>query len=94
MLYSGLFSSSVTEARTTRGDIELVEVPASEMAEKMGNPKGVNTIMLGAFVKKSNLVTLDSLMKGLEDSFKIDISYVLPVVREMSSEKRMEELDL
>ncbi|MFC1977840.1 hypothetical protein ACFLWS_06235 [Chloroflexota bacterium] len=25
---------------------------------------------------------------GLEDSFKIDISYVLPVVREMSSEKR------
>jgi len=68
----GLFfiNSSITEAKTTRGDIELIEVPASEMAEKMGNPKGVNTVMLGAFIKKSNLVSLDSLLKGLEDSFK------------------------
>lgn len=68
----GLFfiNSSITEARTTRGDIELIEVPASEMAEKMGNPKGVNTVMLGAFIKKSNLVSLDSLLTGLEDSFK------------------------
>ena len=68
----GLFfiNSSITEAITSRGDIELVEVPASEMAEKMGNPKGVNTVMLGAFIKKSNLVSLDNLMKALEDSFK------------------------
>jgi len=68
----GIFfiNSSITEAKTTRGDIELIEVPASEMAEKMGNPKGVNTVMLGAFIKKSNLVSLDSLLKGLEDSFK------------------------
>ncbi len=68
----GIFfiNSSITEAKTTRGDIEIVEVPASEMAEKMGNPKGVNTVMLGAFIKQSNLVSLDSLLKGLEDSFK------------------------
>lgn len=68
----GLFfiNSSITEARTTRGDIELVEVPASEMAEEMKNPKGVNTVMMGAFIKKTNLVSLDSLMKSLEDSFK------------------------
>ncbi len=63
-------NSSITEASITREDIELIEVPASEMAEEMGNPKGVNTVMLGAFVKKSKLVSLDSLMKGLEDSFK------------------------
>ena len=68
----GLFfiNSSITEASTTRGDIELIEVPASAMAEEMKNPKGVNTVMLGAFIKKSNLVSLDSLLKGLEDSFK------------------------
>lgn len=68
----GLFfiNSSITEAKVTRGDIELIEVPASEMAEEMKNPKGVNTVMLGAFIKKSNLVSLDSLLKGLEDSFK------------------------
>ena len=65
-----LINSSITEAKTTRGDIELIEVPASEMAEEMGNPKGVNTIMMGAFIKKSNLVSIESLMSALEDSFK------------------------
>ncbi len=68
----GLFfiNSSITEAKITRGDIEVIEVPASELAEKMNNPKGVNTVMLGSFIKKSNLVSLDSLMEALEDSFK------------------------
>ncbi|MFO8100750.1 MAG: 2-oxoacid:acceptor oxidoreductase family protein [Dehalococcoidia bacterium] len=63
-------NSSITEVRITREDIEVVEVPASRIAEGMKNPKGVNTVMLGTFVKKSGLVSLDSLMKGLEDSFK------------------------
>lgn len=63
-------NSSITEARIMRGDIELVEVPASEIAEEMNNPKGVNTVMMGAFIRKSNLVSLDSLMTSLEDSFK------------------------
>ena len=68
----GIFfvNSSITKARITRGDIELVEVPASEIAEELKNPKGVNTVMMGAFIKKSNLVSLDSLMTSLEDSFK------------------------
>ncbi len=63
-------NSSITKARPIREDIEIIEVPASEVAEEMKNPKGVNTVMLGAFIKKSNLVSLDSLIKGLEDSFK------------------------
>lgn len=68
----GLFfiNSSITQVRPTRGDFELIEVPASQIAEDMKNPKGVNTVMLGALIRKSNLVSLDSLMKGLEDSFK------------------------
>ncbi len=68
----GMFfiNSSITKARPIREDIEIIEVPASEVAEEMKNPKGVNTVMLGAFIKKSNLVSLDSLIKGLEDSFK------------------------
>lgn len=68
----GLFfiNSSITEAHITRHDIELVEVPASEMAEGMKSPKSVNTVMLGAYIRKTGLVSLESLMKGLEDSFK------------------------
>lgn len=63
-------NSSLIQPDVTRGDLELVEVPASGMAEELGNPKSANMIMLGAFTRKSNLVSLDSLIKGLEESFK------------------------
>ena len=74
----GLFfiNSSITEARVSRDDIEVVEVPASEIAEDLKSPKSVNTVMLGAFIKKNSLVSLDSLMKALEDSFKKKVKLI------------------
>ncbi|MDY6912381.1 MAG: 2-oxoacid:acceptor oxidoreductase family protein [Chloroflexota bacterium] len=68
----GLFfiNSSITEAKISRGDIELIEVPASNMAEEMKNPKSVNMIMLGAFTRKSNLVSLDTVIEGLKKTLK------------------------
>jgi 2-oxoglutarate ferredoxin oxidoreductase subunit gamma len=64
----GLFfvNSSLVEAEISRGDISIVSVPANGMAEKLGSPKAANMIMLGAFAKKSDLVSLSSLFKGLK----------------------------
>jgi 2-oxoglutarate ferredoxin oxidoreductase subunit gamma len=63
----GIFflNSTLIKALPDRGDIEVVSVPANAMAEKMGNIKSANMVMLGAFMKKSNLVSLQSLMDGL-----------------------------
>jgi 2-oxoglutarate ferredoxin oxidoreductase subunit gamma len=63
----GIFflNSTLIKALPSRGDIEVVSVPANAMAEKMGNIKSANMVMLGAFMKKSNLVSLQSLMDGL-----------------------------
>jgi len=63
----GLFflNSSLISGDTTRGDIEIVNVPASELAEKMGNIKSANMIMLGAFIKKTNIVHLQSVIDSL-----------------------------
>jgi 2-oxoglutarate ferredoxin oxidoreductase subunit gamma len=68
----GIFflNSSLIKAPVNRGDIEIVNVPANEMAEKMENPRSANMIMLGAFVKKSNLVHLQSLIEGLNVALK------------------------
>jgi len=64
----GLFfiNSSLVEAEISRGDISIVSVPANGIAEKLGSPKAANMIMLGAFAKKSDLVSLSSLFKGLK----------------------------
>ena len=63
-------NSTLIKEPINRGDIEVVNVPANEVAEKMGSIKSANMIMLGAFIKKSNLVRLESLVEGLSAALK------------------------
>jgi len=63
-------NSSLIEAEISRGDIEIVEVPASGIAEELGNPKSANMVMLGALAKRSNLVSIATLIAGLKDTLK------------------------
>ncbi len=58
-------NSTLISALPSRGDIEVVNIPANAIAEKLGNIKSANMVILGAFVKKSNLVSLQSLVDGL-----------------------------
>ena len=68
----GLFfiNSSLVEAELSRGDIAIVEVPANRIAEKLGSARSANMVMLGAFTKKSNLVSLSSIVEALENTLK------------------------
>ncbi len=61
-----LVNSSLVEAEISRGDIEVVKVPASSLADKLGSPKSANMVMLGALIKKSNLVSLSSVTETLK----------------------------
>jgi len=63
-------NSSLTQAEISRGDIEVVQVPADNIAEELGNRKSANIVMLGAFIKKGNLVSLDSVFEGLKETLK------------------------
>lgn len=63
-------NSSLVETEITRGDINAVKIPASKIAEELGSPKSVNMVMLGAFIKKSNVVSMSSIVAGLKDALK------------------------
>jgi len=59
-----LFSnSSLINIEVVRGDIDVIKIPANKLAEDMGNPRGANMIMLGAFIKKSRLVKIESIVQ-------------------------------
>ncbi len=60
-----LVNSSMVNITSVRGDIEVVEVPSSELAEKLGNLKVANMIILGVFVKVSNITPFTLLLKNL-----------------------------
>ena len=65
-----LINSSLIETEITRGDIDIISVPANDIAERLGNTKSANMVMLGAFIKKSKLVSLDSVIEGLGNILK------------------------
>ena len=58
-------NSTLISVPPERGDIEVVSIPANAIAEKLGSIKSANMVILGAFIKKSNLVQLQSLIDGL-----------------------------
>ena len=66
----GLFfiNSSLVESDLSRGDINVISVPANGIAEKLGSPRSANMVMLGAFIRKSGLVSLDSLINALKST--------------------------
>ncbi len=63
-------NSTLIKDPVNRGDIECINVPANAVAEDLGNPRSANMVMLGAFIRKSNMVHLDSLLDGLAAALK------------------------
>jgi 2-oxoglutarate ferredoxin oxidoreductase subunit gamma len=62
-----LINTSLIDLKeTSRSDIELLPVPANEIAIKNGNPKLANMVVLGAFIEKTKLVQMISLFESFE----------------------------
>lgn len=63
----GLFfiNSSLVDTAISRGDITIVQVPANQVADGLGNSKSANMVMLGAFIKKTGLVSISTVLESL-----------------------------
>jgi len=62
-------NTTLIEERPTRSDLELCEIPATALAEEIKNPRGTNMIMLGSFIKKTEILPLQSVHSALEKIF-------------------------
>ena len=58
-----LLNKSIIDQKAKRTDITVHEIPVNEMASDLGNTRVANMIMLGAFVRATNVVT----EKAIED---------------------------
>ena len=61
-----LVNSSLVEQKVNRDDVAVVRVPANDIANKLGNLRVANMVVLGAYVKKSGVVKLETIFKVLE----------------------------
>ena len=65
-----ILNSSLVDTVPPRTDLEIVKVPANDIAKKLGSERTINMIMLGAFVAKTKITSLDSIMNGLTEIVK------------------------
>ncbi|MBM3157770.1 MAG: 2-oxoacid:ferredoxin oxidoreductase subunit gamma [Chloroflexi bacterium] len=63
-------NSSLVEIEVSRGDIDVIKVPANKIAEEIESPRSANMVMLGAFVKKSGVVSIPTLIEGIKSTLK------------------------
>ncbi len=62
------YNSSIIDRKPERTDIEAVPVPATELADELGNTKAANMVMFGAIAAKTSLFKTEEVVSHL-DSF-------------------------
>jgi 2-oxoglutarate ferredoxin oxidoreductase subunit gamma len=63
-------NSTMVDELPVRTDIEVVTVDAGKLAEQMGDMRAANMVMLGAFVRTTNLVGIEKVVDGLGEIFE------------------------
>jgi 2-oxoglutarate ferredoxin oxidoreductase subunit gamma len=62
-----IVNSSLIPLESERDDIQVVYIPATDMAIELGTARLANVICLGALVKATGVVTLDAISQALDD---------------------------
>lgn len=76
-------NSSLIDTKTKREDIEVYYVPANEIADKIGNPRVANMVMLGAFLEATKAVEVDTILnRAFTAVFGENRSDLLPINKE------------
>ncbi len=67
-----VINSSMVNRKALRKDISVFEIPGNELAEKLGDKRLTNSVMLGALAAKADFLNLKSIEKGIEKSLSKD----------------------
>jgi len=62
-----IINKSLVESRKTRKAINVLEIPATDMAFKLGNSRVANMIVLGALLAKRDILPLEALVDSLKN---------------------------
>ena len=64
-----VLNSSLVKRELKRKDLTTATVDATHLAEELGNVRVANIVTLGAFVKKTGLLKLESISKAIDELF-------------------------
>lgn len=65
-----IINSSLINSRPSRTDIQVICVPCNQIAEELGMDRIANLVALGAFIKATGAVSLDSVADAMKKVYK------------------------
>ena len=77
-----LVNSSLIDMKVERDDVNVTYIPANELAAEIGMPKVANMIMLGACLKVTESVDIESVLQAFLKVFGERKSKFIPMNRE------------
>ncbi len=65
-----IVNSSLIESTVKRTDLHVISIPLNELATKIGNSRTINMIALGALIKATGIVPLETLKETMKKAFE------------------------
>jgi len=62
-------NSSLVTRQVTRKDIEVISIPADDIAAEIGEKRAANMVMLGAYVGRTKVASKEDILEGLKEFF-------------------------
>jgi len=81
-----ILNSSLISRKSNRDDLEVIEVPATGIAAKLGNPKVANLVALGAYIARRKVVSLKTALDHLRDVLPARSHHLLDINKEALKE--------
>ena len=77
-----IINKSLIEIDAKRDDVDILEIPGTDIAFKLGNPRVANMVMLGALLARKPIVLKDCLIDSLKDVIPENRQYLIPINKE------------
>jgi 2-oxoisovalerate ferredoxin oxidoreductase beta subunit len=82
-----IYDSSLINRAPKRDDVEVIALPATQLADTMGNTRIANMIVLGAYIEKTGVLTKETVFEALPNFLK---KKTLVPLNKMAIEKGIE----
>ena len=65
-----VYDSALIDRPVARGDVEVMPIPATQMADELGNTRAANMVVLGAYVGYTGILSKQAVIRILPEVIK------------------------
>ena len=77
-----IINQSLVFGNVKRGDVEVVKVPANDIANELGNLRVANMVILGSYVAKNKSIKMETVFLSLEEALSKQSENILALNKE------------